>query len=284
MKTALILITHLLGLVVAATAQEQEIPSLTVEKISDNLYQLVGGRGANSGMYIGENEVVLVDSKMDQESVSGILTAVEGFTDKPVRYLINTHSDGDHVNGNEFMPEDVVIIAHQNCREEFFHPGRDGTPSKWHDEQLMRFVPQVTFTNEMKLHMGTSTLELYYFGVGHTTGDIVVYFPKEKTAFIGDQVFFERPQLIHAYKGGNSFEHVTTTELILETLDAEMFCSGHAGIKTREDIENHLREIKELQQKIKSYKADGRVIEDILTEFLSDHKQLVTTIFNEIKE
>lgn len=234
-------------------------------------------------MYIGEKEVVLIDSKMDQASVEGIFTAVEGFTDNPVTFLINTHSDGDHVNGNEFMPEEVVIIAHENCREEFFHPGRDGSPSKWNDESLTRFVPQVTFRDQMQLHMGNSTIELYYFGIGHTTGDIVVYFPEEKTAFIGDQVFFERPQLIHSYKGGNSFEHVTTTELILETLDAEMFCSGHAGIKSREDVENHLKEIKKLQKNIKSLKQEGKSVQEIQNDYTADHKQLIETIYNEIE-
>ena len=52
----------------------------------------------------------------------------------------------------------------------------------------------------------------YYFGTGHTTGDIVVYFPEAKTAFLGDQFFGTRPQLIHAYKGGNAFAHVVTLE------------------------------------------------------------------------
>jgi cyclase len=164
--------------------------------------------------------------------------------------LVNTHSDGDHVNGNEFFPKEVVIIAHENCREEFFHPGRDGSPSNGTMKKLKRFVPQITFTDKMQLHLGDKPVELHYFGVGHTTGDIVVYFPEEKVAFIGDQVFFERPQLIHSYKGGNSFEHVKTTELMLETLDADKFCSGHSDIKSREDIEQHLVDMKKLQEKL----------------------------------
>lgn len=283
MKTIHIIFACILFFTLDANCQEQNTPPITVEKISDRLFQLVGGRGANSGMYIGEKEVVLIDSKMDQESVEGIFTAVEGFTNNPVIYLINTHSDGDHVNGNEFMHENIVIIAHENCRQEFFLPGRDGAPSKWEDEKLQRFVPQITFSDRMQLHLENYTIEMYYFGVGHTTGDIVVYFPEEKTAFIGDQVFFERAQLIHSHKGGNSFEHVKTTELMLETLDAEYFCSGHSGIKSREDIKQQLDKMKKMQQKIKTLISEGRSLEEIQTEFLTDQKQLVTTIFNEIK-
>lgn len=282
MKNILLIFTCVLMFSLYAKSQEQEIPPLTVEKISDRLFQLVGGRGANSGMYISDNEVVLIDSKMDQASVEAIFTAVEGFTNNPVRYLINTHSDGDHVNGNEFMHEDIVIIAHENCRQEFFQPGRDGSPSKWRDEKLIRFVPQITFSDHMQLHLDNTNIEMYYFGVGHTTGDIVVYFPEEKTAFIGDQVFFERAQLIHSHKGGNSFEHVKTTELMLETLDAELFCSGHSGIKSREDIKQQLEKMKKLQQRIKSFIEEGRSLEDIQMDFLAEQKQLVATIYNEI--
>ena len=282
MKTTITILILSIILPLTARSQQQEPAPLTVEKISENLFQLVGGRGANSGMYIGDNEVLLIDAKMDKASVEAIFTAVEGFTNKPVTYLINTHSDGDHVNGNEFMPEDITIIAHENCREEFFHAARDGSPSKWTDEKLMKFVPQITFTDRMKLHLGSKTVELHYFGIGHTTGDIVVYFPEEKTAFIGDQVFFGRPQLIHSYKGGNSFEHVQTTELILETLDAVNYCSGHADVKTRKDVENHLEAIKNMQKKIKTLAAEGKSLEDIQAEFGQNERQLVETIFKEV--
>jgi cyclase len=283
MRTIVIQIILAAMLSFAAFSQQQETPPITVEKISDNLYQLLGGRGANGGFYIGENEVLVIDSKMDKESVEGIFTAIQGFTKKPVRYLINTHADGDHVNGNEFFPGDVTIIAHENCRKEFFHPGRDGSPSRWNSEELLPFVPQVTFTEKMQLHMGKQTVEMYYFGVGHTTGDIVLYFPEEKTAFIGDQVFFGRPQLIHSYKGGNSFEHVKTTEKMLESIDAVNFCSGHADIMTRDDIEEHLVEMKKFQQKVKKLVNDGKTLEETQAEFNENEARLVESVYGELK-
>lgn len=283
MKAFIIQIILAAMLSFVAFSQQQETPPITVEKISDNLYQLLGGRGANGGFYIGDNEVLVIDSKMDKESVEGIFTSIKGFTDKPVRYLINTHSDGDHVNGNEFFPKDITIIAHENCRKEFFHPSRDGSPSRWNNAELLPFVPQVTFPDNMQLHMGNQTVELYYFGVGHTTGDIVVWFPEEKTAFIGDQVFFSRPQLIHSYKGGNSFEHVKTTEKMLETLDAVKFCTGHAEMKNREDIEQHLEELKNFQQKVKKLVSEGKTLPEIQAEFKPEESRLVESVFGELQ-
>lgn len=263
-------------------AQNRQSTPITLEKISDNLYQVLGGRGASGGMYIGEKEVLIIDSKMDKESVEGIYKAVKEVTDKPITTLINTHSDGDHINGNQFFPESVEIIAHENCRKEFLLPQRNGSPSKWLDDDMKAFVPQITFNDKMQIYLGNKIVELYYFGVGHTTGDIVVFFPEEKTAFIGDQVFFGRPQLIHSYKGGNSFEHVKTTEKML-TLDADYFCSGHAEIKSRDDMKQHLIEITSLQNKVKELAKNGKSLDETKAVFNENESRLVESIYNEIQ-
>jgi glyoxylase-like metal-dependent hydrolase (beta-lactamase superfamily II) len=252
------------------SAQNREKTLVTPVKISDNLYQLKGGSGANGGMYIGDNEVLIIDSKMDKNSVDGIFTVAKSISNKPVTLLVNTHSDGDHVNGNVFFPKDVSIIAHENCRREFLLPQRDGSPSNWLVKEKLPFVPEITFNDKMQIHLGSKTIELYYFGVGHTTGDIVVYFPEEKTAFIGDQVFFERPQLIHSYKGGNSFEHVKTTQKMLATLEADTFCSGHS-------------EIAAFQKKVKNLIKEGKTLEETQSSFEENEKRLVESVYNEIR-
>lgn len=263
-------------------AQNRELAPISLEKISNNLYQILGGRGASGGMYIGENEVLIIDSKMDKASVEGIYKAVAEITDKPITTLVNTHSDGDHINGNAYFDKSVRIIAHENCRKEFFHTQRNGSPSKWLEEEMRAFVPQITFSDKLNIHLGNKTVQLHYFGVGHTTGDIVVYFPEEKTAFIGDQVFWGRPQLIHSYKGGNSFEHVKTTENIL-ALDAEKFCSGHAEIKSRDDMKQHLVEITAFQEKVKSLVSQGKSLDETKASFNENEGRLVESIYNELK-
>jgi len=265
-----------------ALAQERETPPVRLDRISDNLYQVTGGRGANGGMYIGDDEVLIIDAKMDKASVDGIYKAAFEITTKPITYLVNTHSDGDHINGNRFFPKSVTIVAHKNCRAEFFHPGRDGSPSEWQKEEQQPFIPEITFTDKMNLYLGKKIVELHYFGVGHTTGDIVVYFPEEKTAFIGDQVFFGRPQLIHSYKGGNSFNHVKTTQKMLDELDAEKFCSGHAMIMSRTDIEKHLEEITAFQQKIKSLVAEGKTLKQVQAAFNENEARLAESVYNEV--
>ena len=71
---------------------------------------------------------------------------------------------------------------------------------------------------------------------------------------------------------------------MLKTIDAENFCSGHAGIKTRTDIENHLAEIAAFQQKIKKQVSEGKTLEHIQAVFSENEGRLVESVYNEIKE
>jgi len=254
-----------------------------LKKISDRLYEILGGRGANGGAYIGDNGVLIIDAKQDKESVEQVIEEIKKITDKPIKYLVDTHSDGDHISGNRYFPETITFISHENCRKELFHPGRSGAPSEWNKPELAPFVPSLTFRDKMDIYLGSKKIELWYFGIGHTTGDAVVYFPEEKTAFIGDQVFLTRAQLIHSYKGGNSFEHVKTLTKMLETIDAENFCSGHSEMTDREGIRNHIEQMKNRQEKVKDLIGKRKSLEEIKGEFGENESALIETIYNEIK-
>jgi len=257
---------------------------LEFKKISDRLFEIVGGRGSRGGAYIGDNGVLVIDAKMDQASVNHVIEGIKRITDKPIKYLVNTHGDGDHIVGNRYFPKTVAIIAHENCRKDFFLSGRNGAASEWSKPDLAPFVPSLTFNEKMNIHLGSKTVELWYFGVGHTTGDTVVYFPEEKTAFIGDQIFLARAQLIHSYKGGNSFEHVRTLSKMLETIEAEKFCSGHSEMTNRAGIENHIGRMKDRHEKVKALIDKGKNIDEIKREFEENEARLIEAICNEVKK
>ena len=264
-------------------AQQREVQPVQFKKISERIYEVSGGQGARGGAYIGDNEVLLIDAKMDKKSVTHVIEGIKKITDKPIKYLVNTHSDADHIEGNQYFPKTVLFIAHENCRKDFFRPDREGKPSEWNKTELAPFVPSITFRDKMDIYLGSKRVELWYFGIGHTTGDIVVYFPEEKTAFIGDQIMLTRPQYIHSYKGGNSFEHVKNLTKMLDTLDADKFCSGHDEMTGREEIKNHISKMKERQEKVKDLFNTGNTLKEIQNTFEENEARLIESIFNEIK-
>jgi len=263
------------------TAQEAETPPVTLDKISGNVYQIKGGKGSNGGVIIGESGVLLIDSKMDAESVTQTIEAIKSLTDESLKYLVNTHSDGDHIMGNRYFPATVTFIAQENCRDDFFKENF-GRASDWGEPEFYPFAPSITFEENLNIWLGKDKVELYYFGIGHTTGDAVVYHPEEKIAFLADQYFGGRPQLIHSNKNGNSFEYVKTLTKMLETLDAETFASGHSDPVGRTEIEKHIQAMVERQNKVKELMSEDLTQEEVLAEFDEDEARLVTSIYSEI--
>ena len=282
-KLILILIFSVLLVSSSSFVQQREVAPVELKKISGNLYEILGGSGANGGVYISDDGVLVIDAKMSKESVAQTIEEIRKITDKPIKYLVNTHSDGDHISGNRFFPKDVTIVAHENCRKEFFHPRRDGEPSEWNNPELAPFLPSLTFSKKMDIHLGSKKVELWYFGVGHTKGDSVVYFSEEKTAFLGDQIFMGRPQLIHSYKGGNSFNHVKALTKTLDTLEAEKFSSGHSDLIDRSAIKQHIEQMKKRQGKVRTFILQGKSLEEIKKAFEENEARLIESIFNEIK-
>ncbi len=278
--TALFLLVYTSALL---SAQEREIPPLTLEKVSDKVYQILGGSGANGGLIIGENSALVIDSKMDEESVNQTIEAIGKLTDKPIRYLVNTHSDGDHIMGNRYFPGSITVIAHKNCRDDFFMENF-GRESDWNEAEFYPFTPSLTFEKKMNLWLGKKKIELHYFGVGHTTGDIIVYLPDEKIAFMGDLYFSGRPQLIHSIKNGNSHAYVNTLIAMLEELDAELFLSGHSDPVGREEIRKHIQEMVKKQQKVKELVSQNKSLEEVRNEFKENEARLVSSIYSEITE
>ncbi len=262
-------------------AQERETPPVSLEKITESVYQINGGQGANGGVIIGENEVLVIDAKMTDESVNQTIEAIGKISDKAISYLVNTHSDGDHIMGNRYFPSSVTFVAQNNCRDDFFKENF-GRESDWDEPEFYPFTPTLTFSKNLNMWLGKKKVELHYFGAGHTTGDIIVFHPEEKVAFIGDLYFSGRPQLIHSNKNGNSFEYVKTMKQMLEKLDAEIFLSGHSDPVGREEIEKHIQVMVERQSKVKELVSGGETLEGVLGEFNENEARLVTSIYNEI--
>lgn len=283
-RTIYVFLIYLFFFIPNSDGQRRETPPVTFNKISENLYEVLGGQGARSEVIIGDKAVLIIDAKMDETSEKQIFRMIRNLTDKPIRYLVNTHSDGDHIRGNKYFPETVTIISHENCRNDFFLPNSDGSSSEWFDPELMPFVPSLTFRKKMDVYLGSKKIELWHFGIGHTTGDVVVYVPDEKVAFIGDQVMTQRPQLIHAYKGGNTYGHVDNLKKMLETIDAEKFFSGHNDVIDRKEIQNHINQMKTRQNKVNELLVKGKTLDEIKSEFPEEETALVEIIYSEIKE
>ena len=146
------------------------VPS-RIQKTTDDFYVLLG-EGGNTSVYVTDEGVILVDVKFER-NFDDIQAKVKSITDKPIKYIFNTHAHGDHTGGNQkFLPA-AQIIAHRNARAAMVQGKLPGPP-------------QITYTDEIALNLGGKEVIGHYFGRAHTDGDTWVYFPALRLLAAGD--------------------------------------------------------------------------------------------------
>jgi cyclase len=221
-----------LSLTVAAYQQPPQPQALEVQKVRDNLYALVGG-GGNTGVFIGTNGVVVIDTKNPGYGTP-ILNKIKELTPKPVTMIINTHTHGDHVSGNVEFPATVDVVTQENTAANMkrmapvtglSQPGAPPAPNIF-EQNGGRNLAKRTFKDRMTIGNGAERIELYYFGRAHTNGDAWVVFPALRVAHVGDTFAGKNPPIMDANNGGSGIEYAAT------------LAKGYAGIKDVDTIIN----------------------------------------------
>jgi len=236
----------------------QEVLPVSVQNVRGNICQVKGGMGANTGFFIGEKEVLIIDAKMTEDAAKQMIAEIKTLTPNPIRYVTLTHSDGDHVNGLVGFPQGTNIVSHEKTRvhmDKAFQSAREQT-----------YLPNIVFSERLSLYLGGilrgKRIDLFYFGPAHTDGDAIVYFPDEKVAFIGDLIFIGRDPLIHRHKNGNSFGLVKVLKAIL-SLDAEIFIHGHGDLATKKEILGVIQTVEEKQIRIQALVKEGKTLDQV---------------------
>jgi len=248
-----------LGLtLLAATAAAQGPPPepFSVNMIKDGVYWTKGGAGANTGIIVGKDGVIVFDSKMTPDSTREMLAAIAKITPKPVTHIVLSHSDADHVNGLSGFPKGVIIIAQENCKKEM--EASKGSPMAAPQD----YLPTKTFDKEMDLTIDGVRVQLRHWVPAHTSGDTVMILPDEKIVFGGDLVDLTQFALIHAQKGGTTTGWITSMEGII-AIDAETYVSGHGGLETKSRLKARLAAVEARQAKIKEMVAAGKSLDEI---------------------
>lgn len=249
----------------------QQPARLTVEALKDGVYWVSGGGGANTGFVIGKREVVVIDARMTEQSAGEMLAEIKKLTANPVKYVVLTHSDGDHVNGLSGFPKGLTIVAHANTRKYMEEAFKDPKMSA-----LAPYLPNEVLAGGGPLNVEGVRVNLLYFGPAHTSGDLVIHLPEQKIAFLGDLVFVGRDPLIHRHKDGTSLGLVQTLKKII-ALDADTFISGHSAPLAKADIRSVLASIEEKQAKVKALIQQGRSLDEVKKAFgLEDRPGQVT--------
>jgi len=256
------------------------------EKVADGIYYATASGtmnvGANSPVIVSGDETLVIDSEITPAAARALIADLKAVTDKPLRYVIDSHYHYDHSHGNQVFMKDAQVIGHDNTRtrmmgnvlEQFTYlnsvkqiPDRvaalrqriaqesDPPQKKALEQQVANSLayleqvketkvtpPAVTFDKSMTIVRNGREMRLLYLGRGHTDTDVVVYLPKERIVCTGDLM-----ESVVSYMGDSFPEDWIATLDRLRALDFDTVMPGH-GVPFRgkgkiEAFQKYLRDV-----------------------------------------
>ena len=247
-------------------------------RISDYVYSYVDVKdasptnsfAANAGIIIGDEGIIVVDTLVSAKEAKRFLQDIRAISDKPIRYVINTHYHLDHSFGNaEFGVLGAEIIAHVNCGEAMRKSAVDTlananafglTPEEMVGTTLA--YPALTFTDKMEINLGRVKVELIYIAPSHSNGSIIVNLPDKGIVFAGDILFTD----FHPYMADGNIEGWQKTLDFIQSLNADKIIPGHGPISTNKDVADMKNYIAAFDKKAKELASGDNEIDYIVAE------------------
>jgi cyclase len=253
--------------IATAAAQDRDFSKveIKVQKVSGSVYMLQGA-GGNIGASVGEDGIVIVDDEY-APLAEKIQAALKGITDKPVRFIINTHYHGDHTGSNAILQEKAPVIAQDNVRKRLASgglAGNGGSVKMDNKPADPKALPIITFDHDVTVHLNGEDIRALHFPHGHTDGDSVIYFPKSNVVHMGDDFVTYGFPFIDLDAGGSVQGLIADIEEILPKLPPDVkLIPGHGPVSNVEDLKNFLAMVKGSVAAVESAKQAGKSVEQM---------------------
>jgi cyclase len=257
----------------AAAAQQQDFSKveIKVSKVSGDIY-LLEGAGGNIAASVGEDGIVIVDDQFAplagkiQAALKGL-----GITNKPVRFVINTHYHGDHTGGNEpFANAGTTVIAHDNVRKRLETGGFAGNGGSVKIEQKPAAkvaLPIITFEHDVTVHLNGEDIRAMHFPAGHTDSDSIIFFPKNNVVHMGDDFVRYGFPFIDVAGGGSVQGMIDAMEKTTALLPADVkVIPGHGALSNLDDVRAYTKMLKETSTAVQKALNEHKTLDQMKQE------------------
>ena len=245
-----------------AVLAQQDFSKVEVKatKVAGSVYMLTGA-GGNIGASVGEDGIVVIDDQYAPLAPK-IEAALKSITDKPVKFIINTHYHGDHTGGNEHFGKSAPIVAHENVRKRLAsgvtRRGQTTPPAP------KGALPVLTFDESVTIHLNGEEVRAVHMPHGHTDGDSVIWFMKSNVVHMGDDFFNGFYPFVDQENGGSVRGLIANLDKVLSTVsDDAKIIPGHGALSDKAGLRKFNDVLKTTMSAVETAMKAGRTLEQI---------------------
>src|SRR6516162_286323 len=214
----------------------------TVKQVASDVYFFFDFNGSNAVFLVTDDGVLLIDTRTHPREGRDLLERIRKVTDKPVKWVINSHFHGDHHMGNSvfkdlgatFVAQEETARIMQRVQPKEMARRVEGFRSRGYDPADVKLVlPDVTFDSKMTIRLGGREVRLFYLGPGQQAGDTFVQFPHARLLFTpGAFAKHSMPNMLFTPSVDNWIKLLDQVAV----MDVDAILPAHGDIATRADV------------------------------------------------
>src|ERR1051326_5097022 len=260
------------GLKPAKTAAAQEPHTgqpAVVKRVADDLYFFYDYDGSNSVFLVTDAGVLVIDTREHPRAAEDLLSRIRKVTDKPIKWVINSHFHGDHTFGNAaFQAAGATFVAHRETarimklvqpkemarRQDYFKE------HNYDPNEVKLILPDVIFDDQMSIYLGGREVRLMYLGPGQQAGDTFVLIPHDRTLFTPGA--FARHSMPNMAFTPSVDSWVNLLDKISARDDYDYILPAHGDVAHREDIKELQSMLANEYQNVKNAIGQGMALQE----------------------
>jgi glyoxylase-like metal-dependent hydrolase (beta-lactamase superfamily II) len=227
---------------------------------------MLQGSGGNILVSVGKDGAFIVDYQFAPLTVK-IKDTISKITDKPIKFVINTHWHPDHTGGNENLGETgALIISHDNVRKRLSTEQVSDFFNRSVPPLSEKGLPIITFSDNMTIYQNDDEIKIVHMDNGHTDGDSIVYFTKNNVIHVGDDFSDKSYPFIDISSGGTIDGLILALKTISSIINDETkVVSGHSEVSNKTKINNFGNMLVDVRNHINQMINEGKTLEDIIS-------------------